>query len=77
MSEDRMEVETMADGFTDDERLSYEAAERALRLRDTVPALRTNCATGESISLSGALSDADVARLEQTRSEALRRYGSP
>jgi hypothetical protein len=76
MNQDRMELEAMADGFTAAERVEYEAAERALRLRDTVPGLRTNCATGEAISPSGALSDQDVGRLEDVRRQALLRYGS-
>jgi hypothetical protein len=73
---DRMAAEAMAEGFTDEERLSYEDAERALRLRDTRPSVLVNCASGETVSYTGSLSDATVAHLEDVRREALRRYGS-
>jgi hypothetical protein len=74
--EDRMALEATADGFTDEERLRHEAAERALRLRDTRPAVIVDCSTGESISYTGSLSDATISHLERVRRDALARYGS-
>ncbi len=72
--EDRETVEAMADSsLSAKEREAFADLNADVR-KQTRASLHTNCATGESISPSGALSDRDVARLEQVRSDALERY---
>jgi hypothetical protein len=72
--DDREKAEAMAESLSADESEAMQGLARTMTVRGTVPALRVNCATGESVSLSGTLSESVDAHVEDARREQLLQY---